>query len=388
LGKRIEINPWENQPLALWQGDPRASMMLDWTAGMIDAETVEKWAAAQPARQLPRGAGGLGVVALQGIVMRRPGLIESMLGAVSLDAFMAGFRALAADPDVSTILMAIDSPGGEVAGLTEAAAEIRAVRAQKRVVTYADMAASAAYWLGSQGSELVVAPSGGVGAIEVYRVHYDISGALEQEGVKREVIAGGPNQQHGASGFPLSDDDRAHVKAQADAYYGMYAADVAAARGVSVKDVTSGYGEGRYLLAKQAKAAGMVDRIDTLDNTVQRLMGSGARPSVIRAELDDTPPAAPDSEPFQARLALVSAGARALVDHARERADMRAKEGRSLTASDKAGLLAIADSLREVAAIADEPEPSPSTDWRPKARVALALAQAELDFDLTGATNG
>jgi RecA-family ATPase len=68
---------------------------------------------------------------------------------------------------------------------------------------------------------------------------------------------------------------------------------------------------------------------------------------------------------------------------------MRVKEGRSLTASDRSGLLAVADALHEVADLTrPEAEASASTDWRAKARIALAIAQAELDFDLTGAPNG
>jgi hypothetical protein len=68
---------------------------------------------------------------------------------------------------------------------------------------------------------------------------------------------------------------------------------------------------------------------------------------------------------------------------------MRVKEGRSLTASDRSGLLAVADALHEVADLTrPEAGASEPTDWRAKARVALAIAQADLDFDLTGETNG
>lgn len=67
---------------------------------------------------------------------------------------------------------------------------------------------------------------------------------------------------------------------------------------------------------------------------------------------------------------------------------MRAKEGRSLTASDRSGLLAVADALHEVADLTPEATPPPTPDWRPKARVALALAQADLNFELTGVPNG
>ena len=268
------MNPWANQTLSLWRGDPRAMRMLDWAEGKIDAD---KWAAFVPPQRNPSSSGGVGILSLEGVIMRRPGVIESMMGATSLDAFMASFRGAVENPDLDTIVMLINSPGGEVYGVPEAAAEIRAARSKKRIVAVAeDMAASAAYWLASQADEIVVTPSGGVGAIECYHVHADMTAALEQAGVKLEVFAGGPNRRALAEGVPLTDEDRAHLQGQADAYYDLYVADVAKGRGVSVKDVTSGYGEGRYMLAKAAKAAGMADRIDTLRGTVGHLL-SGRR---------------------------------------------------------------------------------------------------------------
>lgn len=401
MSNRIDPNPWLNQPLALWDGDPRASMLLDWVAGKIDAEAIERWAAAAPVRRSPGGSHGLGVIALQGIIMRRPGPIETLLGATSLDGFMARFRALAADPDISTILMAIDSPGGEVYGVPEAAAEIRATRAQKRVIALAyDTAASAAYWLGSQADELIVSPSGGVGAIEVYRVHMDITGALEQAGIKREVIAGGPNQRHGASGMPLDEAQRADFQAQADELYAMYAGDVAAGRGVSVADVTSGYGQGRFLMAKQAKAAGMIDRIDTLEGTIRRLTSRGQAmrgQEVLVGEhgpelfvpIADVPPSA--AARFAERVAAVATEALQVAGQATERARLRAKEGRPAfspsTERSLRSIRAAIDDLLEPDDPApsappkepDEPEPSTSITRRSTTTAWQDFRRADLE---------
>jgi len=51
--------------------------------------------------------------------------------------------------------------------------------------------------------------------------------------------------------------------------------------------VRGGYGEGRALSAKDAKTAGMIDRIATMDETLARLTGR-ARVGGMRAEADDT----------------------------------------------------------------------------------------------------
>jgi ClpP class serine protease len=51
---------------------------------------------------------------------------------------------------------------------------------------------------------------------------------------------------------------------------------VASGRGVSSDEVRSGFGQGRILTAPAALAAGMVDRIDTFDATVDRLLAAPA----------------------------------------------------------------------------------------------------------------
>jgi ClpP class serine protease len=68
--------------------------------------------------------------------------------------------------------------------MTELAGEIRAARESKRIVAIANTtAASGAYWLAAQASELFVSPSGWVGSIGVYTAHQDVSAVLDRLGV-------------------------------------------------------------------------------------------------------------------------------------------------------------------------------------------------------------
>ena len=77
---------------------------------------------------------------------------------------MAVFQQADQDPNVRAILLDIDSPGGSVEMVAEAAAMIAA--APKSVTAIANtMAGSAAYYLASQADEVVVTPSGMVGSI-------------------------------------------------------------------------------------------------------------------------------------------------------------------------------------------------------------------------------
>ena len=218
-----------------------------------------------------RSPAGTAVVSLSGPMEFRPGLLAVLFGyGTSTLELTATIRRLAADPEVKQIIMEIDSPGGSIEGVSEAAAAIRAARERKPVYAVAaPMAASAAYWLAAQATRLLVMGSGQVGSIGVYGVHEDLSKAAERLGVKTTLISAGKYKTEGNPWEPLSDLARSEMQSKVDAHYRQFTDDVAFGRGVSPGAVVKGYGEGRMLLARPALAAGMVDEIGTLDGVLE-----------------------------------------------------------------------------------------------------------------------
>lgn len=276
----------------------RVPDLLRYWSGTLPESVIAAALAAGP-RPSAGGAGATAVVPLHGLILRRPGLIEELFGAASLDRFMAAMREAVANPDVTAIVIDVDSPGGEVDGITEAAAELRAMRGVKPVIAICDtMAASAAYWLASQASEVVVTPSGGVGAIGVYMVYDDISGLLEQEGVKRTVLSAGKFKEASVGGQPLSDAARDQFQALIDAHYAAFVGDVAKGRNVPASKVRGGYGEGLFLSASAAKAEGMVDRVAPLADVLRSpALRGGARAEGAAAIVAETDPQDPEPDP-------------------------------------------------------------------------------------------
>lgn len=324
-----------------------------------------------------RQSGTVAVIPVYGPISQRQNMMSASSGGTSIEGLTADFRSAMADPQVDGIVLEVDSPGGTVDLVDELAAEIRAARGTKPIVAVANvMAASAAYWIASACDEIVVTPSGYVGSIGVFTAHEDLSAQAEMDGVKVTLIAAGKYKTEANPWEPLSPDAQANLQDQVDQVYATFVSAVAKGRGAPIDTVRTAYGQGRVLLAKDALAAGMVDRIDTLDNTIRRVARmSVAGPNASMAALDT-------ELPFTARLALVSAAATDLVGHAMARLDMRAKEGRSLSDADRSGLLAVADSLRVLAADDAESDPdpdeaAPSLDWTKVAANRLALAQAE-----------
>ncbi len=238
-------------------------------------------AAARPGVQM---AGRVAILPVFGVISQRAGMLEKASGGVSAEELGATLDNLVSDKAVKAVVMAFDSPGGSVAGIPELAAKIRAARDQKKVVGLADsMAASAGYWLMSQCSETNVCPSGQVGSVGVIASHFDSSKAKEMMGMKTTVVTSAPFKGELNPDMPLSEEAHAELQAKVNAYHSMFIADIARGRGVSEAKVEASYGKGRMLLAKDAKAAGMVDHIATLAQVVGRLGGGGVASGSLAA---------------------------------------------------------------------------------------------------------
>jgi signal peptide peptidase SppA len=271
--------------------------------GLLSEDEITKRLAAAAAENGDRSgaakAGSIAIIPMYGVLSQRQSLMSDMSGGTSLAELRSDLREALNDPSVKAIVFDIDSPGGSVDGVTEFAAELRQARAgdgAKPIVAQINtLCASAAYWLASCCSEIVMTPSGECGSIGVYAAHHDESGAQAQAGIKTTLISAGPFKVDGNSYEPLTDTARTAMQEAVDTFYSMFVSDVAKGRNTSVDAVAQGYGEGRTMQAKQALAAGMVDRIDTLDATVQRLanqrLAAPLRPAA-RAALLPIQPAA------------------------------------------------------------------------------------------------
>lgn len=260
--------------------------------GELDAETLaraetgilgEQLAAQErtAARLAQRGrtAGGVAVISLRGFISPRGSLLSMILGGGSggLEGFMSSLREAVGDSDIGSIVLDIDSPGGLVDLVPETAAAIREARDVKPITAVANTtAASAAYWLAAQATELAVTPSGEVGSIGVFASHEDWSKYDEELGVKTTLISAGKFKVEGNPYEELSDEAKAYMQSTVGTLYGYFTADVAAGRNVAESKVRGGYGEGRMLLAEAAVAEGMADRVATVEQVIaSHVQGEG-----------------------------------------------------------------------------------------------------------------
>ncbi len=193
----------------------------------------------------------------------------------SLSGLGQQVRRASNDSDVAVVVLDIDSPGGTVSGTMEAANEVKAAAAKKPVIAIANtLAASAAYWIGSQATEFVMAPSADVGSIGAMIMHQDISGYLEQLGVKLTMIRSeqSPLKNEAHPFAPLSEDATSYLQARVNEAGADFIKAVAAGRRVSQAKVKDEFGQGRVFGAREAVARGMADRIATLEDVIADLV--------------------------------------------------------------------------------------------------------------------
>lgn len=235
---------------------------------------LDPMAAIEAAVRTRKTARAIAVIPMLGPITQRPGLFSAFFGGVSTEKFGRAFDDLVSNPSIGAIVIDADTPGGEVSGTPELASKIFRARGTKPIVTVANgWLASAGFWIGTAAGEVVVSPSGSVGSIGVRTMHVDVSKMLEEWGEKVTLISAGRFKTEANPFEPLGAEAKKFLQSQVDRIDGEFVSAVATHRGVTPTVVRNGFGEGRMLGSKDAKAAGMIDRIDTLEGTIARLGG-------------------------------------------------------------------------------------------------------------------
>ena len=223
------------------------------------------------ARSITSNSGTIAVIPIYGILAQRGSFWLMFFGGATCEGISAQLRQAVNDPTVKAIVLDVDSPGGDVAGIIELANEIFQARKTKPITAVSNsMCASAAYWLASQATELLVSPSSTTGSIGVYMLHEEYSKALENAGIKDTFIKFGENKAEGNDVEPLTDEAREHFQALVDSTGQDFEKAVARGRKVTQDEVHKKFGQGRVFDAKTAVKLGMADRIGTFDDALAK----------------------------------------------------------------------------------------------------------------------
>jgi len=255
---------------ALLNGKPMAiyppalgGIMAALESGSVEA--IQVAAAIEPPDEV-QSVGGVAVIPVLGVLQDAPDVWTAMGFGTAYQDIERQFAAAMADPEVKSVALYIDSPGGSAIGVKRLADAIYAARGAKPIVAYTSgMMASAGYYLAAAADRIEASADAMVGSIGTIAEHQDISKALDEFGVKVTNLTNvrSPNKALGNPYEPLSADAKAKLLSFVDSYGESFISDVARYRNTTPDNVAATYGGGDVFRGDVAIGRGMVDRVVT-----------------------------------------------------------------------------------------------------------------------------
>lgn len=217
---------------------------------------------------------GVAIIGLSGVMLKeKPSMADDCCSTVwaRLQIGAALERS-----DVRSILLIIDTPGGEVGGTDALAEDIR--QSSKPFHIHApDLVASAGLWASVGADRFTVGKTAAVGSIGVYTVIHDTSKLFQEHGIEVDVISSGGVKGALADGVEITDEAKADVQRRISELADLFIGAVADGRGMPVADVRK-LATGEVWRGDEAVRLGLADAVETDAQALEaaRVAGSGA----------------------------------------------------------------------------------------------------------------
>lgn len=236
---------------------------------------------------------GVAIVNIEGVLAKKMSLFTRISGGTSTQQIAQDFKAAMADPDVKSILLYIDSPGGTVDGNKDLVDLIYQARQGKTkpIIAYTDgLMASAAMWIGAAaGAIYITNGTAEAGSIGVVASHTDYSKYEENLGIKTTEIYAGKYKRIYSQTKPLDAAGRAYIQDQVDYLKSIFVDSIAEMREISPEDDEGNlkdWAESKIFIGDQAITAGLVDGRSTRDELIQAMAAGRGWQMIAQAGIE------------------------------------------------------------------------------------------------------
>ena len=194
--------------------------------------------------------GDTAVINIRGVLTPEPDLFMAVFfGNTAYSDIIGAINAAEADEDVANIVLDIDSPGGNLAGLFDTMDAIAATR-KPTTARVGAMAASAAYGLAASAGTIEATIDGALfGSVGVVRT------TVVNKNVVEITNTASPDKRPDVT----TDEGQAIIRETLDALFELFAGRIANGRDTTLEDVSENYGRGRIFVAEDAAKRGMID---------------------------------------------------------------------------------------------------------------------------------
>lgn len=225
------------------------------------------------ARMMPVGD-KIGVVEVTGTIVDPRGLIERI----------ERFRKHGA---IKAVVLRINSPGGGVGPSQEIhAALVRLGESKPLIVSMGAVTASGGYYLAVAGEKLFANPGTLTGSIGVIMSFPNYRELMDKVGVQTEVVKSGRYKDVGSATRAFSSADRELLQNVIDDVHEQFVSAVSEGRKIPVERLQP-YTDGRIMTGRQARDAGLVDELGTLNDAIRyaaKVSGLGPDPDLVYPE--------------------------------------------------------------------------------------------------------
>jgi capsid assembly protease len=214
---------------------------------------------------------GTAIIPVVGSLVNRGGWIGAFSGMTSYEGIKYSLARAAADTSVTSILLDLDSPGGEAVGAFEAGDAVRAAAQVKEVVAVVNgMAASAAYAIAAGATRIVTTSSGISGSIGVVMLHADYSNKLHQAGIVPTMIFAGARKVDGNPYEKLTAEVKGELSAEINRFYDLFVSSVAKGRS-GMSEMAIRATDARTYIGADAVKIGIADVVGTIESALSDL---------------------------------------------------------------------------------------------------------------------
>jgi protease-4 len=173
------------------------------------------------------------------------------------------------DDKIKAVIVRLDSPGGKVGPSQEVYGALLKLKGKKPLIaSFGALGASGAYYIACAADAIYALPGTMTGSIGVIMEFFDASEGLRRMGVTPNSITAGTLKDAGSPFKPMSEQERVYFKALVDDVHAQFIEAVADGRRLKV-DTVRQLANGRVFTGRQARAAGLVDRLGGLDDALE-----------------------------------------------------------------------------------------------------------------------
>jgi protease-4 len=228
------------------------------------------------------GAGKIAVIPVQGIIYTDT---QTEWGTSMVDDIKNALRTASDDDQVKAVVLAVNSPGGEVTAADIIYHEVLQVQKKKPVVVaMTSLAASGAYYIACAADWIVANETTFTGSIGVIIQSLNYEGLFDKVGLDAVVFKSGKFKDMLSGSRPITPEEQAYVEGMVMQVYERFLGIVARARQLPAGGLRETFADGRIITGQDAMAAGLVDQLGYVEDAYDKARALAGAPDagVIR----------------------------------------------------------------------------------------------------------